>query len=102
MQFPHIHLNGSAASSLMVDNLNALRVVQIAHDTLAAAAPHARDYYPLGPDAYQTACREHGERLGRLASVMADINAICESINDQQDARDAAHLAVARHQYRRR
>lgn len=73
MIFPVLHLNGTSREGLMDPIRDACGAVQEAIGALEDAAPNARDYYPLGPDAFETARREHGDRVRRLREVRDEL-----------------------------
>jgi hypothetical protein len=79
MLLPTIHMNGTAASDLLegyIECGHALR--QAIKDLENHGAPNGRDYYPQGPDAIQTAQREHAARIAKVAEVLHDIEALAE------------------------
>lgn len=73
MMLPTVHLNGTSREALLEQTRTAYGAVQDALEAVAQAAANARDYYVQGPDAYNTARREHDERLDRLRSVMTEL-----------------------------
>ncbi len=81
MQIPTIHLNGTSRDSLREGLMTAYTAVRTAIDAVCDAAPHGRDYYVQGPDAYTKARAEHDSRLARLKSVQDEILAIWEGID---------------------
>ena len=81
MKIPTLHLNGSSKESLREQLMDAYTGVRKAIDAVCAAAPHGRDYYVQGPDAYPQARRDHESRLARLKSVQDEILAIWEGID---------------------
>ena len=82
MQKPMIHLNGDTAETLADLNFDALQRVTDAMEAIMKATPNARNFYPIGPDAYPTARAEHVARLESLAKVAADLSAIAEHCVD--------------------
>jgi hypothetical protein len=80
--FPTIHLNGSDGETLLAQYLAALKALQAAAAAHDAASPNARDYYVQGPDAYAAAREEHVNRAQRLASITAELEAICIRVSD--------------------
>lgn len=83
MQFPRIHLNGSAPSNLADQYITAHNAVDDAIRALEAIDCNARDYYPIGPDAFIVARKEHVARVAALAQVKADMEAIVLNIQEQ-------------------
>lgn len=73
MMKPTLHLNGTSANSLYEGYIEAWKAIHAAIDHLAAAAPHGRDYYPQGPDAYDEARKEHNKRMNALQSMSEDM-----------------------------
>jgi hypothetical protein len=80
MMAPTIHMNGTGRQRLLSDAIAAGDAVLAAIERLAAAAPNARDYYPLGPTAYRTAAAEHDGRVERLRSVYRELAELAEAI----------------------
>lgn len=74
LQAPLIHLNGTARTVLEGDLSAALSKLREAEEFLQCTAPHARDYYPLGPSAHKTAMDQHLDRLKRIESVRAELS----------------------------
>ncbi len=80
---PTIHLNGTSKESFRKDLGNAHESIRNAIDALLAMAPHGRDYYVQGPDAYGVARREHEARIEKLSSVRDEVLAIWNAIEEQ-------------------
>lgn len=80
MQLPLIHLNGTSKDSLTEDVWAAWTALEAAITTVVNARPNARDYYPLGPDAFKTAAKEHEARVEKLVSVQKELQALAEGI----------------------
>lgn len=70
---PTIHLNGTSREALHEGYIAAGQAVRQAILALAEAAPHERDYYPQGDDAYKRAMAEHNARAVKLGSVLEDL-----------------------------
>lgn len=83
MMIPTIHMNGTSAASLQEGYADAYTAIGRAIETLAAAGPNGRDYYPQGPDAYEKARTEHDTRITALRNVQAELEALCEGIDAQ-------------------
>ena len=78
---PLVHLNGSGRQRLL-DQLEATyRALSTAYDLLCDGAPHGRDYYPLGDDAYTRARAEFDRRRTVLQTLRDDV---IEDWNDLQ------------------
>jgi hypothetical protein len=84
---PVVHLNGSSGHKLLEDNRIAQRSVETAIDALCNAAPHGRDYYVKGPEAYTEARREHDKRVESLRAVLAELREIGRSLDEQVEFR---------------
>ena len=81
-QKPLVHLNGTAKQSLLEGYCDAATKLREALEALKTAAPNARDYYPIGPDAFTDASREQGERYQKIRDVLADMEALAEHVAD--------------------
>lgn len=81
---PTVHLNGTGAKGLLEQYRDAFSAVQTAIRALTDSAPHGRDYYIHGMDAYQKARQEHLDRLKRLQSVAEEILALHDAVSDQR------------------
>lgn len=86
--FPQINLNGTDGNVLMKEYADAYYAVNEACTKLLAATCHGRDYqgHPIN-NAFMTAQREQGERIGKLESVRADIAAILAEMQRQMRER---------------
>jgi hypothetical protein len=82
MMYPTVHLNGTSREDLLRQVEDAGLALINAYDALAKMAPHARDYYPQGPDAILQATKEHSDRLHRLATVNSEIERIYEALQE--------------------
>lgn len=83
LSIPTMHSNGTGAAILVAQNRDASAAVRAAMDALASAAPHARDYYVQGPDAYLKARAEHDARMGALRKIHDEIRAIAIAVSRQ-------------------
>lgn len=83
---PTIHLNGSDPIKLRDSYLDAAQALVKLANALAVAAPHGRDYYPQGPDAFNHAQNEHRGRLAALDRLRIDYLEIIQGIQRQIDA----------------
>ena len=81
-QKPRIHLRGTSKAVLSDDYITACDKLRQALEALKTAAPNARDYYPIGPDAFTDASREQGERYQKIRDVLADMEALAEHVAD--------------------
>ena len=75
---PTIHLNGTAAESLLDQYVAAGQAIRKALDTLAEAEPNARDYYVQPQGAFLTAQSEHRQRINCLRGVLSDMEILAE------------------------
>jgi predicted nucleic acid-binding protein len=82
MVYPTVHLNGTSREELLQQVEFAGQALCNAYDALAKMAPHARDYYPQGPDAILAATKEHSDRLHRLATINSEIERIYEALQE--------------------
>jgi hypothetical protein len=80
MIIPTIHLNGTSKEELLRQLSKASIACANAEETLAAAMPHGRDYYPKGGAAIYQAQDEHRARIEKVATVRKEIDAIWEAI----------------------
>ena len=76
MILPTIHLNGTSALSLADQYKDAYGAISKAMDLLSQACPNARDYYPQGDGAFQTAVKEFSVHMDALNAAMQ----YCENI----------------------
>jgi hypothetical protein len=80
---PTINLSGTSAKQLLDEYLLAIEAMRIAISAHAKTAPRGRDYQTAAPDAFARALGEHLSRLGRLESVINELEGIVEYISDQ-------------------
>jgi hypothetical protein len=52
---PCVHSNGSGAAALMEQAEDCITTLKAAQEALRSAAPHGRDFYPLGDEAFSKA-----------------------------------------------
>ena len=86
---PTIHLNGTGGEQLLAGYVAALDAVRLAREALAGTAPHMRDYYVAGPQAFAAADEEHVARARRLAEVYGELEAITCVLYEQVEERIA-------------
>lgn len=82
MVTPTVHLNGTSGVDLLRQVHEAAEALRAAMETLSAAAPNGRDYYPQGEQAYSQASKEHEDRMARLRAVYDELGAIYEATAD--------------------
>lgn len=78
---PTVHLNGTSREELQNQLQEAIWATENAIRKLANAAPNGRDYYPQGQNAWGRANDEHVARLGKLQSVVDDLEQIALAID---------------------
>jgi len=83
MTTPTIHSHGTPGKLLYSDYENAMNRAQDAIDALNNATLNGRDYYPQGPDAFESAVCQRVEMGQKLSSVYNDLQTIATSILDQ-------------------
>ena len=86
---PIVHINGTSGDVLAEAYERATNALHDALEALCEACPNGRDYYPLGPDAFGRAQKQHEERVTKLRATLSELAMIRESIADQVDRRAA-------------
>jgi hypothetical protein len=81
---PSIHLNGTGRQELFRGYYNAVTALHAAVEAVQATAPHARDYYVQGSDAYTVANRQHLDRLRRIEAIRTEIQDIALAVMDNE------------------
>jgi hypothetical protein len=92
MILPTIHLNGTSAEDLLEGYRTAMEDISNAQQSMRAAWPNARDYYPQGPGVINEAIREHAVRLQKLDEIHAELLELamhCDAIITEREARRA-------------
>jgi len=79
-QMPLVHLNGSGKDNLLQWREEAWEALDEARNALAAMFPNGRDYYPLGPEAFERAIEQHRRRQEAIQWVMDEIHAEIQHI----------------------
>lgn len=77
---PTVHLNGTSFAGLYDPLVRAGDDLSAALGSLAECAPHGRDYYLQGEDAYAKARTEHLSRVARLQSVLDELMAMARHV----------------------
>lgn len=67
---PQIHLNGTSVDELVEQAEAARQALYAASEALTNAAPNARDYYVIGPDAFRVAQAEYEARQSALREMI--------------------------------
>jgi hypothetical protein len=80
MQLPQININGTDREDLLKDYIEAKRALEAALTALSGIWPHGRDYQTLEPGAYQRARCEHAARIRAVGAIVAEIQALAESV----------------------
>lgn len=86
IKMPTLHLNGSGYERLHALHVEAWNALRLAKDRLYDAAPHGRDFYVQGDDAFAEARRQHDDRVGRINSVLGEVEAILENLTEQENS----------------
>ncbi len=76
MQFPTVHLNGTGKQYLSDQFERAEKALRLALEALHYTAPHGRDYYPQGDQAFEIARKEHCDRSLAVEKVHTDMVAL--------------------------
>jgi len=79
---PKVHLNGSSRETLREGYRDAADAVLRAREALRDTRPNARDYYPQGDAAYTKAVAEHMSRCHRIQSVLDELRALCDAVEE--------------------
>jgi hypothetical protein len=79
---PRVHLNGTSRRELIDQYEMALDAVRAALIAVRNAAPHMRDYYPMGNDAFFRAQREHNIRVSTLLTIERELEQIFTHLED--------------------
>jgi hypothetical protein len=82
-----VHLNGTSVEELEKQFRACVSTLNEAMNALYLAAPNARDYYPLGADAFEAARKRHEARIGVVAGVQKECMATLEDLADQAESR---------------
>jgi hypothetical protein len=84
---PTVHMNGTSAGELARQLRTARRAMQVAFEALQEASPNARDYYPQG-GVWGRAQEEWDARFKKVRSVIQELSAMEESVEEQQRERE--------------
>lgn len=83
LKHPTVHLNGTSREALLDSYEQAGRAIDAALLALSDASPNARDYYPQGDGAFQTAVAQHRARYDALWAVKLEIEALAENLAEE-------------------
>ena len=81
---PRVHMNGTSRASLLEAIAEASQAVSLAIDAMRNTAPHRRDYYVIGPEAYPQARDEYATRVIRLHETNDELVALYRAIEENQ------------------
>jgi len=84
---PLIHLNGTSATDLEAQMRVCCDALRAAMNALYQASPNARDYYPLGDEAFAEAKSRHERWTSSVVSVFNGCQEIMREIQKQIDDR---------------
>jgi hypothetical protein len=84
MMTPSLHLNGTTRDVLLDQTVDAIGALRTAIEAVMRIAPHARDYYPQGPDAFTKARAEHQQRLACLVTLKEQYETFTDAIIDAE------------------
>lgn len=73
---PVVHLNGTSKERLLEQVRDAMSAIDLAKTALCIAAPNGRDYYPIGPAAFNEALQDHDDRQRKLREVCEDLETL--------------------------
>lgn len=76
LTLPTVHINGTSREELQRQNREAWAAINAAITALNNAAPHARDYYVEGEEAFRKAAAEHLTRKAKLLEVQKELTQI--------------------------
>jgi hypothetical protein len=82
LQMPVVHLNGTGKETLLVQYENASVALRKAVDALYAMECNARDYYPLGDQAFTRALGQQLARIESVRRVLDEVGAIWEHVQE--------------------
>ena len=76
MTFPLIHLNGTKRDALIEEYNHAHDTLEAFKDAFCATTHNARDYYPLGQEAFVAATQERQEIFTHMEAISRHIEAM--------------------------
>jgi hypothetical protein len=82
VQCPLVHLNGTAKVDLVEQVRNACHKARGFKEALSEMYPNARDYYPLGEQAYINVKSQMLDRMCALNGIISQLEAIYEGIEE--------------------
>ena len=80
MEYPTVHLNGTAKQELIDQLCGACNAINDALIAVTNAMPNGRDYYTQDVQAFPKALEERGTRIKTLVSVRNELMEIAEHI----------------------
>jgi len=76
MTFPLIHNNGTGVQSLTAEYNDAHDAFEAFKASFCATTHHARDFYPLGADAFAKATKERQDIFRHMESIQTYLEAM--------------------------
>ena len=73
---PFIHLNGSSAKRLAEGYQRVVDLLREAQQAISEVAPNQRDYYPELVSHFETARKQHVERVNAISGMLFDYEAL--------------------------
>lgn len=86
---PLVHMNGTGGERLVADLQAACESLTEALTRIADAAPNARDYYPLGDDAWRAARDQHEADMTAIRDMRSRYMVAWEHVQEQIDSKEA-------------
>ena len=83
LTIPRVHLNGTSQTELLDLRFAVVDALNEAGDAFAKASPNGRDYYPDGPEAFESANKQHERRIDTLKSLIKEMYDEVDAIQDQ-------------------
>jgi folate-dependent tRNA-U54 methylase TrmFO/GidA len=84
LQAPLVHINGTSRAELLKQLSDCFNKCMELEDTMRAARPHARDYYPLEPHCYEGARDEHRRRELFIVQVRHEYAALLLAVHNRE------------------
>lgn len=83
LEVPTLHQNGSGKAVLMAHLKGPILALDDAIRELRACAPHARDYYIKGDDAFPRAQEQHAARMRKLMDIRDEFSYLYQQFMEQ-------------------
>lgn len=78
IMLPSLHINGTGRAILLDAYMDAITAINYAMVAIAYTAPHNRDYYMKGREAWDQAMTEHRARFDALEKIAAELHVLAE------------------------